>query len=625
MFFNIVGFKAEEDSDPYKNVSLRPSLYSSLININSRYNELMESFYDKKNLVIKSEKESFNFFNISNTAKYITERETLNNWADFGVEPRKQVAPFYFNRYFSLISKSNKNLSCLALIYSFLAIKYNIEDSKFENLTRLCTNQYNLLIKGLVKGKAYKKNYTTIDELEDNNLLISNYLNQEYVIITYNWMYWKLDISDNYIELMNEINMIIRDTDQENENYFLGYLTTSPEWKSRLVGDFSKISKSNSKVVQYLNNCILLVKLVGRKTSDFSKHELINECWFGNISFTDKLACCSVFIDGAICFNLETCLDSEIIKEISKLHNNMAKYFDSLLKNEKVNQHELDSQFVSSTTYMMKKLKNRSSVPHKFAPKRLIYDLTDELKNDIKELKVNYYKAINGINSVENISSYGSSILILKSINSEAFMQVSILAATYRYIGELMPINQRVSTRNFKNGGVESMKLNNKKSNSFALAMSLDNIPRELRIKLGYDSMREFLKSKDEIKGGSSLHTLVKTFLNLYQKKMLLEPSSIDQRIISFINENSLFNYIEKIFATSDVQQVNDEIMVMGFPPECTEGIGISFLIYRDKCKINLSSSFYSRSFLKKLSDTILEVLAEMSDLFVRKSKAIKF
>ena len=84
---------------------------------------------------------------------------------------------------------------------------------------------------------------------------------------------------------------------------------------------------------------------------------------------------------------------------------------------------------------------------------------------------------------------------------------MAVNAALYRYTNDLQVIVQEVSTRRFLKGGTELMFINNSLSNSFSLAMSLDNIPQELKIKLGYDTIKELKKFKNLSEKGMSIET----------------------------------------------------------------------------------------------------------------------
>lgn len=841
LILDILGIKLNDDyhKSLFNNsllIKRRPSIIKCSSNIYTRYSELIQSFYDKKNLVLKSQSSSSAYFNVNTIIKYIKEKDNENNWYSTEVEPRYNYPYLYYNKQMQLFKKSNlllfninlldssitnykiktnnnypmfdaiNSLACLA--FTYLAIKYNLQENLFQNFFSYDNNQYYLILKGFIGNKAYLDYIKTLreiihkqykytdthknsnmldmntinilkDTIDDANYNIMPFKNTEHIIVLYKNNYWKVDIIENYGKFVSILQIIIDYDSYHNKNILIdnnnvnlfGLLYSTIEMNNNntnLTREFTNLSKDNYKFINYLKNSLLIVKLedylpsnnninnvnIPSKLRDSVLHTMsdknnnISSNWFSNYAYINKLSVVTVFRDGSICFNTEKCIDSSCAYEISNLHNTIIKYFTYLTSslnnvdivskysyNKHFKQLDFDSTFLESINKMLKKMykntkkininnicskmnmynlvENKQTTNNEaeytdvyYTPLKLItYNLSDNLKNiAIKEYKNKDTHLFNNVNIVKLcVYKFGNTILKSKLLNPEAFLQMVIISALYRYNGELVSFCERVSTRNLLNGGIEFLRINNKISNSFALSMTLENIPYELKIKLGDDAMNEYIKAKILVKNGLSLKSMTnvinkcrfkkfitnKSNFNLDNDKLSFDkaityPKTIynnnnninknmyinnnsdnldksskinidlenknfdfksnkdnkeqsnlnsinyydmskEEKAIDYMINNYMFNFIEKITYISQIETNNNldiNLYESVFPPEIKKGISISTIINNDNILITINSITNNKAFLKKLAETIIEILDEMKELFINNYKA---
>jgi hypothetical protein len=549
MFLSLLKIKADEESENNYLLKREP-LYKCLTDLKSDFFNSLVCFYDKKEEIMVAEKELPVIFGKQVLNSSVNQREGLINWGDFGFPSRNKECPEFYNRYFCLLNNNMENHknAVTTLAYSILVVKYLVENGNFIYVSKKCTYQYLQILKGLINSSVslkYKNYYSTNqrevstkinttttlnnsntnnnnvnnanNEIQDSNDLIMKFQNDEFIIILHKNNYWKVIITPNPNDFTTQIDYIINSKLEFTENNaFLGNLTYSPKFDSELSLNLVKLSPNNLKTITKLENCIALIKLNNKKTTDYSQQNLINECWFGNRAYANKIANFTVFKDGFISINLEKGVDRKIPHELSKHFFIVEKFLNCMISNKPFSNLEFDSNYLISMNAFFKDLKLKfSSKSFKKTPKTLAIVLNDELKSFISK---DYLVAQNNLRKVNIVFSKEKNDLnklsFSKSLDPEFYLLIAINAAMYRYTRDLQVAVSEVSTRDFFNGGSELMRVNTKSSNSFALAMSLEYIPRELKIKLGYDAIKELFKLKISTKKGGSLDTRLNVILN---------------------------------------------------------------------------------------------------------------
>ena len=635
--YSILGNQNDEED---KKKIKRPSAYSSFQSLKTDYISLMESFYDKKEYIIKAEKEMNEFFSFNNIYSAVLDKKNDDNWGEFGFADRNFDCPQFYNRYFSMPTvKFNSGKQALStLSYGFMSIKFLIESERLSFITKKCDFQYLLLLKGLI-GDSLVKNKEKIDE-DVTSLLKSRFLSEEFIVVLYKNDYWKVNLTKDPKDFLFQIEFIFNQNLVEEKEQLFGFLTFSSDYKE-YVSEFISLNQKNVKLINRLESCLLLIHLHHQNYAN--KDELINKIWLEGNAYFLKVMVLDVFPDGSFSFNLEKGIDRTIIPETIRYLSLVNKYLDYQLKANL--KQDFDSSFLATITSFFKFLKSNTKDQSKF-PKQIEYVLNSKLKKKIILIQESLNKSYHYINKVsikvKNKLKFNTNILI-----PEFFLQMAVNAALYRYTNDLQVIVQEVSTRRFLKGGTELMFINNSLSNSFSLAMSLDNIPQELKIKLGYDTIKELKKFKNLSENGMSIETrmrvITKWLLNKQKKPGLEEnyftfenfKSSIDyMKKNADLNKNktskvtknfTMVKFLERKFCCSNYYSYEDGILLANSPPYDNKGIGISIIHSKDYFEFLFTSYKFEKYFLKKLAEHVEEIIFEMNLLFVEKTKKIKF
>jgi len=250
-------------------------------------------------------------------------------------------------------------------------------------------------------------------------------------------------------------------------------------------------------------------------------------------------------------------------------------------------------------TYNFEKFSNK--------PIKLNYDLNEDLKDKIRI--TNLESNIMLKNTFFLFSEYGKVVLQRKGLSINGFIQIAIISAYYRVSGLIVPSMQYVSGRNFIYGISEILRTTTKESANFAIALSEMKVPRDLKVKLGYDSLKTYNSNLNEVINGKSIDvhfTGIISVLNEDENKPELFQNKIFDDSIKWVIETYPFN--------------NDFIKTAGISPTYKDGISICFIVRKDHIQFNF---FYydNDKIIKIFTQHLIDVLREMKDLFIEKER----
>lgn len=584
MLNTILGFNQDEDIK--KNLINRLPHYKLIANINYDFYNFMESFYDKKDEIIIAEndlkenffKEKFFSKNILNSVS--NENLFINKYGDnlnMYLSERKHYFTHYFNRYFyfSPVVYMNRIESIMTASYGFLLIKYFLENDISYNITNLCDFQYFQILKGLhnnyfkiknssetkknnqddfYSGKYYEKKDNKNEKLEET--FINSFINEEFIIISYNNIFWRIIITDKPKDFYSQIDYVLSNfiddksnlrSEQFKEEINLGILSSndsnrnfddSENSNKYITSYFISISNENLKFINKLDTCLLLIYLDDSNSFSINQKSLFKKCLYYKNSYLNKLFHLNIFLDGRMSYNFEVGMDRFISVELDRHFSILKKYLNFVLKNQNPSQVDFDNSYLILMNNFFNYLSKKIMTKNNFSlPKKLAYTLDEKVLTLGKMIQSNINKELGNVNIVViKTKKINENSFKFSKIKSEYFMYLAVLASLYRYTKDLQVVVSETSTRKFKYGGSEIFYINSKITNSFSLAMSLDFIPQELKINLFYKAINDIEIQKSNSMNGKSLYSR----LNLYEKYCHLINSNFEKA--TDIKSNS-FNY----------------------------------------------------------------------------------
>ena len=488
----------------------------------------------------------------------------------------------FYSNYLILYDLSFKDQidATSKIIMSCIHLKTLILDNNIKNLTQKDYLQYFYLFHSIRYPVINSKDQINVFDFSDNN----------YVIVIYKNIFWLIELLDIYNNLKDQISYILSIDLKESDDKFFGYLSANNRncWaENREI--FYNICDENKEFLNLLEKSLFIVNLYDYTLEEEKKKYLENQnkyIWLGENQnkFFDKILQISVYKDSKIGFLLQkSCVDFSVAVE-------MAKYL------KKFNEEDFK--------------KNNSINDEGFSikPTKLNYKLNSLLYNEIKKSIINIREITEKIYSQSfKFKDYGKNLLERKSIDIIGFINLAILASYYRANNKIVPSRQYNCGRHFSSGTSEWIRTTTKESANFAIAMNEIRIPRELKIKLGIDSLKANKNITKEVISGKSIDTHL---TGLYSTLKFNEqiPEIFNDKVFK---ESS--NWVLEVFPILN-ENINN--FFFGYTHE-TEGLSVTYIVKKNEILFDC----FSAKEIKKFIFSLNEILIEMKDLFLEKEK----
>jgi carnitine O-acetyltransferase len=425
---------------------------------------------------------------------------------------------------------------------------------------------------------------------ERDKLLHFDLHDNKYFIILYKNIFWLLEAPGDYEALCDMISYITIMDLAGDRNGFVGILAIDNRnaWAQKRV-TFTKYSTRNFEFMYYLERCILLFCLEEKTMGMYkSNEELVRHCWFGEGEnrFSDKILQVVVLRDGYTCFNCDKVCDMNVVIEFAKYVQN--------IQNEIVKEKPMGSYFEN---YPVK-------------PIKLNYDLGGISTKEIYEEFGAYISEIHF--EMLLFTDFGKVAIQRKGLTINGFIQLALLAAYYRMTLAIVPSRQYVNCRFFQNGSMEFLRTTTKETANFCVALNEMKVPRDLKLRLGYDAFKAYNNNLEDIKQGKSvdvhltgLNTVLKEGekVKVFEDKMFLD--SVKWKIETYPFQNDF------ILNASVLPQFRDCISVCFIVRK--DQIQFNFIYYKDDLKLDLT----------EYMSVLQNVLKEMKDLFIEKKREV--
>ena len=462
------------------------------------------------------------------------------------------------------------------IILCSIILKTFMKSDKINQLTTKCPYQYNLLFYTCRTPKLNGKDELITYELKDN----------KYIIIIYNNVFWLIEADLDYEHLCEQINYIISMNLSSKTEEYIGILTSDNrnDW-FRFRKIFINVSNNNKDFLYYVEKCMIIFSLEDCKLDNIGK--INNLCLSAELSnkYFDRIIQIIVFKDGYVAMNADRIIDISILVEFGKF----------------IRHFTINTDLVSEKP-VMNYFENFSNKPVK-----LNYDLNEEIK--LKILQTYSKKIIELENNYLIFSEYGKVVLQRKGLPINGFIQLAIISAYYRVSGSIVPTMQYVSGRNFLYGTSEILRTTTKESANFAIALSEMKVPRDLKIKLGYDCLKTYNSNYNDVNNGKSIDVHFKGLLSVInddENKPELFKSKLFEDSTKWVIETYPFN--------------NDFIKSAGIRPSYKDGISICFIVRKDHIQFNFFH-YGNNKTIEILNQNLIDVLREMKDLFIEKER----
>lgn len=507
----------------------------------------------------------------------------------------KQRNPLSIERnYYILFDYGFKNhIDAVAkLILCSNMLKKLIKENRLEHFSNKCPIQYFLLFNSCLSPFLEKDKLLTFDHTENNN-----------IIVIYNNNFWVLEETTDYDEICEQLIYITTYDVRVTDENFIGMLTTGERNKYAIVKDkFLNLSKKNKDFMQYIQESMLVLSLENISSTDMNLIDINNLCWYSNgcNRFYDKLFQFVILKDGLVSMNVKKgFIDISVCIEFSKLIYEWTSknevFMNNILKDKKKKENSINDNFKKNY------FENFSNKPH-----MLGYDINSEIKDSIKEFSQGFIKIKEKIKTeFLFFNDYGKEVLQQKGLNPISFIQTAVLAAYYRVYGEIVASREFTCGRNFAHGVSEWIRTTTQEAINFSIALSEIKVPRDLKVKLGFDAFKAYKQNTLDINHGKSidLHLL-----------SLASVTKSDEKIPFFED----FMYKKSSNWIIDFYPVTSNLIKLcAYAPPNSEGIGLTYLIRKDQIQF-VGTSYNS---LGKFFEALIEVMKEMRDLFIEKER----
>ncbi|VEN41671.1 unnamed protein product [Callosobruchus maculatus] len=212
---------------------------------------------------------------------------------------------------------------------------------------------------------------------------------------------------------------------------------------------------------------------------------------------------------------------------------------------------------------------------------RLEMNLSDKMKNCIKEAKTEYAKACKALDIDYLIfDRIGKNVCKKQAFSPDAVMQLGFQVGYYRMTGKFVPSYESCSTAAFRHGRTETVRPCTMATKAFSLAVTSNNKPSTSELKgMISECSRVHSQLTREAAMGQGFDR------HLFALKKLAEKNNIQSNIF----EDPGYAYLNHIILSTSTLN-SPAIYAGGFGPVVKDGLGVGYIIKDDELGVLVTS-----------------------------------
>jgi len=244
----------------------------------------------------------------------------------------------------------------------------------------------------------------------------------------------------------------------------------------------------------------------------------------------------------------------------------------------------------------------------------LKFQLNKELGEVIVHAKKLFDSAVENTHvNILQFKNFGKSEIKTMRISPDAFVQLSIQLAQYKFFKRCFNTYEPVMTRKFLHGRTEAVRTMTEASIAFVKNISLDSDDSH-SVKLLRDAAKEHISRLADCKSGMGIQRHMLGLINMY--KLFGKDLNINS-MPEIFTDTGWATITHDTFSTSTSDAAG--LAMAGYGPVVDDGFGIRYVTKNDFIMFCLSSRSKNKDQLKAISKCLNESLLEISSLLKNK------
>ncbi|CAH6720638.1 carnitine O-acetyltransferase, mitochondrial [[Candida] jaroonii] len=384
-------------------------------------------------------------------------------------------------------------------------------------------------------------------------------------------------------QIYSQLQYILNDSGKFGEGEPIGVLTSlnRDEWLdsyNNLVG--SPINKASLDTIHASSFVICL-----DSNSPITIEEKSRNCWHGNGK--------NRFFDKPVEFFISANGNSGFLGEHSKMDATPTVQLNNYLMSE-ISKEDAGA--------LVESIKQIDLVAK---PEKLLWDINGKARNDISSALIKFNQTIESHDEeIFQYYGFGKNLIKQFKVSPDAFVQMVIQLAYFKYTGKIRPTYESAATRKFLKGRTETGRSVSIESKKFVETWANPQSSTEDKISSFNDACKQHVKYLTEAADGKGVD---RHFLGL---KQMIEPGKPVPEIFT----DPIFGYSQSWYLSTS-QIPSEYFQSWGFSQVIDDGFGCAYLINKDWVHVHISCKKGNGLHSKYLKWYLLESIEEMKSV----------
>lgn len=415
-----------------------------------------------------------------------------------------------------------------------------------------------------------------------------NGLEHQYFVVIINNHFYKVPHHNNGValtkqQIYSQLQYIINDSIKHGEGIPVGSLTSlnRDEWLNTYQG--LQKSPLNAASLETIHASSFIVCL--DSNNPITIEEKSRNCWHGNGK--------NRFFDKPLEFFISANGNSGFLGEHSRM---------DATPTVQLNNYVLGEIAKEDPKALIEQVKAIDLVGK---PEHLKWDITPVARKDINDAVEKFNKTIESHDEeLFQYHGYGKNLIKQFKVSPDAYVQMMMQLAYYKYTGKIRPTYESAATRKFLKGRTETGRTVSNESKAFVEAWTDANSSTETKIDTFNKACKQHVSYLVEAADGKGVD---RHFLGL---KQMLEPGQPIPEIFT----DPIFNYSQKWYISSS-QVPSEAFQSWGWSQVIDDGFGCAYLIMKDWIHVHISCKKGNGLESKYLKWYLFEAAQEMKEI----------
>lgn len=389
-------------------------------------------------------------------------------------------------------------------------------------------------------------------------------------------------------QLYNQLQYILNDSSKLAPGMPVGALTSlnRDEWLSSYEALIKSPINEASLESIYASSFVICLD----SNSPITIEEKSRNCWHGDGQ--------NRFYDKPLQFFISANGNSGFLGEHSRM---------DATPTVQLNNYILSEIFKLDAAAFESELSSTPSLPNELSPTLLQWDVNPKVRADIYSAIEKFDKTINAHDEeIFQYYGYGKNLIKQFKVSPDAYVQMLMQLAYYKYTGKIRPTYESAATRKFLKGRTETGRTVSNESKKFVETWSDNNATTEEKINTFNAACKKHVGYLVEAADGKGVDR------HLFGLKQMLKPGESLPKIFS----DPVFSYSQTWYLSTS-QIPSEFFQSWGYSQVIDDGFGLAYLIAQDWLHVHISckkgnglDSKYMKWYLTEAANEMKQILS---------------